>query len=41
MNINLGTVWVIYLKHKFHDIQILKGDVVLIKRNEKNGGKWE
>ena len=28
------------LKHEPHDIQILKGDVVLIKDNEKNRGKW-
>ena len=28
------------LKHKSHEIQISKGDVVLIKGDEKNRGKW-
>ena len=28
------------LKHKSHDIQISKGDVVLIKGDENNRGKW-
>ena len=28
------------LKHKPHDIQVSKGDVVLIKGEEKNRGKW-
>ena len=28
------------LKHKSHDIQVSKGDVVLIKGDEKNRGKW-
>ena len=28
------------LKHKSHDIQISTGDVVLIKGDEKNRGKW-
>ena len=28
------------LKHESRDIQILKGDFVLIKDNEKNRGKW-
>ena len=28
------------LQHKLHDIQISKGDVVLIKGDEKNRGKW-
>ena len=28
------------LKHKSHGIQTSKGDVVLIKGDEKNRGKW-
>ena len=28
------------LKHKSHDIQISKGDIVLIKGDETNRGKW-
>ena len=28
------------LKHNSHDIQISKGDVVLIIGNERNRGKW-